>query len=125
MYAYVHPLGPDNSVQTFINQGALYAMAKFVQVRYSVMSFAKPTKTTALTAKSGLFPLSQSCNLTNETSLLLPQFIQGECFYSISPGLQQNREKIIRRERKRFFGIIITSNLRRANVKSIKVIYKA
>lgn len=69
MYAYVHPLGSDNIEQVFINQGTLYVMVKLIQPKYSMMSFAKHMKSTALTAKSGSLPFSQSSNLTNETSL--------------------------------------------------------
>lgn len=73
--------------QAFINQETLYVMVKLVQPKYSMMSFAKHVKTIALSAKSGLVLFLQSYNLTNETSLLPPQFIQSLGFYYISSSL--------------------------------------
>lgn len=50
-------------------------------------------------------------------------------FDQIDPTLSvlvyNKTEKLYLEERKMYFGIIITGNLRRANVKIIKVIYKA
>lgn len=44
---------------------------------------------------------------------------------TLSVLVHNKTEKLLLEERKMFFGIIITGNLRRASVKLIKVIYKA
>lgn len=79
--------GSDDVTQAFINQETLYVMVKLVQPKYSMMSFAKHVKATALSAKSGLVLFLPSCNFTNETSLLPPQFIQSHGFYHVSSSL--------------------------------------